>query len=203
MKTKENRKTDRLRRLFMGGIVTVLLLLPCALIFAQEETAPSSIIIHVTGNYHAEARDLVGYADGFDVLAGVDFLVADFWGGLYIGPRIGWYAETVCTAYMTSSLTMRQKPSLGAQIYIADSPSIWPSWFALPFGLAFDVLFNLDELHAGAGEPFYLFTSVFIGLRFLITEKLHVEARLEAGLFPFFNPPPYFIKGGVQIGWSL
>jgi hypothetical protein len=161
----------------------------------------SPFIIHATGNYHLEARDLVGYADGFDILAGVDFLIWDE-AGLYAGPRLGWYAETVCTAYMASELAMYQKPSVGAQVYF-----IYPAPFLKQLqgtaGFAFDVLLNLDELHSDPGERLYLFTSAFLGVRFIFWESFHLEARLEAGAFPFFRDPPIFIKGGLQAGIHL
>jgi hypothetical protein len=186
--------------------VVVFLAIASPILHAEEGEENSaevvnSVIIHVTGNYHAEARDYVGYADGFDVLAGVDFLL---WpeAGLYAGPRLGWYAETVCTAYMAPTLAMYQKPSVGGQIYFT-YPFRFFRALAGTAGFAFDVLVNLDDLHSDPGERFYLFTAAFLGLRLTITDLLILEARLEAGIFPFFKFPPVFIKGGLQVGVRL
>jgi len=155
-------------------------------------------IIHVTGNYHMEARDLVGYADGFDVLAGFDFLIWDA-ADLYIGPRLGWYSETVATADMDYG--MHQKPSLGAQVYFLYPAPFLPA-LAATAGFAFDLLFNFDAPHAEAGEPVYMFTSAFLGIRYTFG-RIHLEGRLEAGLFPFFDSPPYFVKFGLQVGYHI
>ncbi len=168
---------------------------------AEDKKASSWGIIHVTGNYHGESRDYVGSADGFDILAGFDFLLWDEF-GLYAGPRLGWYTETVCTAYMTPELAMHHKPSVGAQIYL-DYPSPFLKQLEGTAGFAFDVLINLDDLHSDPEERTYTFISAFLGIRFIFSEFIHLEARLEAGNFPFFDDPPVFVKGGLQAGIHL
>ncbi len=172
-----------------------------AALFAQEEPEPIRVALHLTGNYHGEIRDTIGYVDGFDVLAGVDFLLWEE-AGLYFGPRLGLYEETVCTAYMSGSLGRYLKPSFGGQAYF-----LIPSWFSAAIsetlGVACDVLVNLDELHSDPGERLYLFVSAFLGTRLLIAANVFFEARFEAGLFPFFESPPFFLKAGLQLGMRL
>jgi hypothetical protein len=193
------KKNNRLLKVFTMFFFSAL---AAPAVFGDESDQQAKpVIIHATGNYHAEARDYVGYADGFDILVGVDFLLWEG-AGLYAGPRLGWYAETVCTAYMSGSLAMRQKPSFGGQIYFfMPLPFFKPLGGAL--GAAIDVLVNLDNLHSSPGERLYLFASAFAGARFIISNTVHLEARLEAGIFPFFNSPPVFIKAGLQVGVHL
>lgn len=169
---------------------------------ADESPDPSSrTTVHVMANYHLESRDYVGYAGGFDVLAGVDFLIWRMM-DLYAGPRIGWYSETVCTAYLAPQLAMHQKPSVGGQVYLTYP---FRSFTALvsTAGVSVDVLLNFDELHSDPSERTYTFLGFFLGLRYLATPSLHLEARLEAGLFPFFEAIPILIKGGIRVGTAI
>ncbi len=186
---------------FMCGFTILLFLVGVPQLAQAAEKTDSRGIVHLTGNYHAEFRGDDLSADGFDVLAGFDFLLWDFL-DLYAGPRLGWYTETVCTAYMTPELAMRHKPSIGAQIYLI-YPSPLLKSLEVTAGLALDVLVNLDDLHSDPGERTYTFTAAFLGIRFALSEFIYVEGRLEAGNFPFFEDPPFFVKGGLQAGIHL
>src|SRR4030042_4968892 len=68
------------------------------------------VTFHVTANYPLEAREDVGYAGGFDILAGADFPI---WRAmdLYAGPRIGGDSETVCTGNPAPQRAPRPTPS--------------------------------------------------------------------------------------------
>jgi hypothetical protein len=196
--------------LLLSGTITTLAAEDAAPLFALQDdgkdakkagapTANSPFIFSLTANYHAEFRDDL-YADGYDILAACDFLLSDSW-GLYAGPRIGWYGETVCTAFMSGSLSMYQKPSIGGQIYFN-----YPSWISPNVqgiaGVAFDMLINWDKLHnQGTGDTLYLFISCFLGVRWLVSDTTHLEFRIEGGEFPFFEGTPYFLKFGLQVGW--
>jgi hypothetical protein len=179
-----------------------LVVILCAAIFAvtpfivsADANSKELGAIHVTGNYHMEANDF-DYADGFDVLAGFDFLLwkeAD----LYAGPRLGWYSETV----PTGQGGMHQKPSLGGQIYFL-YPAPFLRQLAGVAGFACDFLFNIDGTFPD--QPVYFFASAFLGLRYTFG-RIHLEGRLEAGLFPFFDSDslPYFLKFGLQVGYHI
>jgi hypothetical protein len=96
-------------------------------------------------------------------------------------------------------LSMHHKPSIGAQIYLV-YPSPLLRELETTAGFAFDVLVNLDDLHSDPKERTYTFTSAFLGMRFVLSELFHLEGRMELGIFPFFDYPPVFLKGGIQMG---
>lgn len=161
----------------------VLMTFAPQVLLADEAADPAHrATFHVTANYPLEAGDYVGYAGGFDILAGADIPI---WRAmdLFGGPRIGWYSETVCTAYLSPRLAMHQKPSVGGQIYFT-SPVRFLDGIVSTAGVSVCALINLDDLHSDPAERIYTFHGFFLGLRCPVAESLHPEARLGAGVFP-------------------
>ncbi len=181
----------RRKILTWAAAAALLVLVPFAA-GAQEQKTELGVVT-VTGNYHMEADDW-DYADGFDVLGSFDFLVWDLL-DLYVGPRVGWYSETVPTGLGG----MHQKPSVGGEAYLLYPAPFLPA-LAGTAGFAFDLLINIDGTHPD--QPVYMFASAFLGAR-ITFGSFHVEGRLEAGAFPFFDYVPYFLKFGFQVGYHI
>ncbi len=185
----------RVRRITVMALIAVL-----AAAFASAEGYPAGGIF-AGGGAHWEARDNVGDAVNFDAVVGYDFLILD-WFDLYIGPRIGLFTETMFTAEMGPTLSVYFPVSAGGQIYF-----LYPSWFTknltLTCGVAADALIYLDPLHWNEGQPVYLFTEVFLGVRLYIADVFYVEGRMDAGVCPFFATTPYVLKFGAQVGYAL
>jgi hypothetical protein len=157
--------------------------------------------IYVDGSIHYEGRDYVGDAVNFDVVAGYDFLIWD-WFDLYAGPRVGLFTETVATAFMGPGLDVYWPLTAGGQIYFL-YPSFFTKDLVVTCGVAADMLIYTDALHWSDGQPAFLFTEVFLGIRYYIANVVNIEARIDGGIMPFFSSIPFFIKFGLQVGYVM
>jgi hypothetical protein len=180
--------------------IIVAMALTAASAFAEGYPKGSG---YIDGSIHWESRDLVGDFVNFDIVAGYDFLI---WDGfdLYLGPRVGLFTETVATAYMGPDLAVYWPITAGGQIHFL-YPILPTKDLVLTCGAAADLFLYLDAIHWSASDfqPVFIYTEVFLGLRYYIADLFHIEARVDAGTMAFWSDSPVFLKLGILAGFDL
>jgi hypothetical protein len=159
------------------------------------------VSVNLEGGLHLEARDLVGSFTNGDASLGIDFLV---WDGfdLYVGPRVGVSAETTATAYMAADLATYTPVTFGGQVYFL-MPTALSKELVITAGAAYDGWLYTEAVHWDPSDyqPLYGYGEVFLGLRYYLARRWHVETRVAAGTMPFWSDPPVFL--GVRLGVGL
>lgn len=161
------------------------------------------ISMYVQGGPHFEERDLVGTFINVDATAGIGLLVWD-WFDLYVGLRLGVFSETVATAYMAPDLGVYYPFVAGAEVYFL-YPFALSGDLVWTCGVATDNFLYLDSVHWNPSDfqPTYWYVEVYLGLRYYIARRFHVEARVAGGTMPLFDSPPTFVGVRLLAGLDL